>query len=134
MGRWPLPDFSDVQTTRIQYIAIGLCVILIASVIGLIRKGRLREEYAFIWFGSALTLLFFSVFRRAFDAVARFLGIAYGPSFLLLVILFSGFLFLVHFSIVISRLTEENKRLAQEVAILQKLAEKTDPDRGGRQR
>jgi hypothetical protein len=42
---------------------------------------------------------------------------------LILVILFFGFVYLLHFSIVISRLTSENKKLAQELAIFAKLVE-----------
>jgi hypothetical protein len=116
-----MPDLSDVQTVRIQYVSIAVCVILIATIIELIRRGRLREEYAFIWLASAVVFLALSIWRGAFDAIARFLGIAYGPSLLILVILFFGFVYLVHFSIVISKLTSENKRLAQELAILGKL-------------
>ena len=124
-----MPDFSNVQTDRIQYISIAVCVVLIATIIELIRRGRLREEYAFIWLGSALVFLVLSIWRGAFDSIARFLGIAYGPSLLILVILFFGFVFLVHFSIVISKLTSENKRLAQEQAILNRLlAERKDQD------
>lgn len=124
-----MPDFSNVQTDRIQYISIAVCVVLIATIIELIRRGRLREEYAFIWLGSALVFLVLSIWRGAFDSIARFLGIAYGPSLLILVILFFGFVFLVHFSIVISKLTSENKRLAQEQAILNKLlAERNEQD------
>jgi hypothetical protein len=125
-----MPDFSSVQTVRIQYISIAVCLILIAGIIELIRRGRLREEYAFVWLGSAIVLLALSIWRGAFDALARFLGIAYGPALLILVILFFGFVFLVHFSIVVSRLTSENKRLAQEIAMLTKLVEERESQDG----
>lgn len=125
-----MPDFSDVQTVRIQYIAIAGCLLLIAGVIEAIRRGRLREEYAFIWLGSAIVALVMSIWRGAFDALARFLGIAYGPALLILVILVFGFVFLVHFSIIVSKLTDENKRLAQEMAILTKRVEERKSEDG----
>jgi hypothetical protein len=124
-----MPDFSNVQTTRIQYLSIAVCVVLILGIIELIRRGHLREEYAFVWLGSAVVFLALSIWRGLFDALARLLGIAYGPALLILVILLVGFVFLVHFSIVVSKLTGENKRLAQELAILNKLvAERNKED------
>ncbi len=124
-----MPDFSNVQTARIQYLSIVVCVVLILGIIELIRRGRLREEYAFVWLGSAVAFLVLSIWRGLFDALAGLLGIAYGPALLILVILLFGFVFLVHFSIVVSKLTGENKRLAQELAILNKLvAERNKED------
>jgi hypothetical protein len=123
-----MPDFSNVQTTRIQYLSIAVCVVLILGVIELIRRGRLREEYAFVWLGSAVVFLVLSIWRGLFDTLARLLGIAYGPALLILVILLFGFVFLVHFSIVVSKLTGENKRLAQELAILNKLVEERNKE------
>ena len=118
-----MPDFSSVQTARIQYLAIAASIVLIVAIIELIRRGRLREEYAFVWLGAAVVFLVLSIWRELFDALARFLGIAYAPALLILVILFFGFVYLLHFSIVISRLTSENKKLAQELAIFAKLVE-----------
>jgi hypothetical protein len=123
-----MPDFSNVQTTRIQYLSIAVCVVLILGIIELIRRGRLREEYAFVWLGSAVVFLVLSIWRGLFDTLARLLGIAYGPALLILVILLFGFVFLVHFSIVVSKLTGENKRLAQELAILNKLVEERNKE------
>ena len=118
-----MPDFSSVQTARIQYLAIAASIVLIVAIIELIRRGRLREEYALVWLGAAVVFLVLSIWRELFDALARFLGIAYAPALLILVILFFGFVYLLHFSIVISRLTSENKKLAQELAIFAKLVE-----------
>ena len=118
-----MPDFSSVQTARIQYLAIAASIVLIVAIIELIRRGRLREEYAFVWLGASVVFLVLSIWRELFDGLARFLGIAYAPALLILVILFFGFVYLLHFSIVISKLTSENKKLAQELAIFAKLVE-----------
>jgi len=122
-----MPDSAPVDTSRVQYVAIVLSIALMVGIIELIRRNRLREQYALTWLGGALVFLFFSVWRSALDAVARFLGIAYGPSLILLMIIGPGFLLLVHFSIVISRLGEENQRLAQELAMLSERVERAHP-------
>jgi hypothetical protein len=90
----------------------------------------LREEYAIVWLGAAVVFLALSIWRGAFDAFARLLGIAYAPSLLILVVLFFGFVYLLHFSVTVSRLTSENKRLAQELAMLTKLVEERKPEDG----
>ncbi len=46
------------------------------------------------------------------------MGIAYSPSVLLLAMIVVGFLLAMHYSISLSRLSEQNKRLAQELALL----------------
>ena len=125
-----MPDFSNVQTERIQYLSIAACVLLIVVIVELIRRGRLREEYAIVWLGAAVVFLALSIWRGAFDAFARMLGIAYAPSLLILVVLFFGFVYLLHFSVTVSRLTSENKRLAQELAMLTKLVEERKPEDG----
>jgi hypothetical protein len=109
--------FETIDTSRIQILAIAGSVILLAAVIELVRRGRLREEYSFVWIVSSLLLLFFSIRRGAFDYIAHSLGVAYSPALLTLVMLMAGMLILIHFSIIISRLAGENKKLAQELAI-----------------
>lgn len=87
-------------------------------VIQLIRARKLREDYSLLWIVASLTLLLFSVDRHFIDRAAAFFGIAYPPSLLLLGAIFVGFVLTMHFSIALSRLSEESKRLAQEVALL----------------
>jgi hypothetical protein len=124
-----MPYSQPVDTTRAQFFAIAASVLLLVFILELIRRGRLREEYSLIWLGSSLVFLFFSIWRGAIDALGRFFGIAYRPALLILVILGAGFVILVHFSVVISRLTSENKRLAQQIAILGHEAEGDGEDR-----
>ena len=115
-----MPDSGPADTWRIQVFAIIASVTLIVSILELIRRGKLREEYSLLWLASAVVFLFFSIWRGAFEALGQFLGIAYRPALLILVILFAGFLLLVRFSVAISKLTTENERLAQELALLAK--------------
>ena len=109
---------QTVDTFRIQILAIVASILLVGVIVELIRRGRLREEYSLIWFLAAIVFVYFSIWRGHMDALATRLGIAYGPALLILVTLFFGSALLIHFSIVISRLTGENKRLAQDMAIL----------------
>jgi len=112
-----MPQFSSVHSANIQVVAIAISLGLFFGVVELIRRDRLREEYALIWLISSAVFLLFSIWRSGFDAIAAALGIAYGPSLLLLVILVAGFALMVHFSIIVSHHSEQGKRLSQELAV-----------------
>jgi hypothetical protein len=104
---------------RIQLISIVLSVGLFAMVFELVRRRRLMERYALLWLLSAVTLLALSVWRDLLEVFASAVGVAYAPSALFLVALGFGLLLLLHFSLVISRLTDQTKVLAQRVGMLQ---------------
>lgn len=103
---------------RIQILAITVSLLVMILVVSLIRRRRLREEYSLVWLVGSLVLLLFSVWRDLLDIIAGFVGVHYAPAVLLLVaILFGGMGFL-HFSVVISTQAEQNKNMAQELALL----------------
>jgi hypothetical protein len=106
------------MNNEIQIIAIAGSLLMMYLVFHLIRRRKLREEYALLWFAAGLVLLVFSFWRGLLDSVARWVGIAYPPSVLLLGIIVLGFLLAMHYSVSLSRLAEQNKRLAQELALL----------------
>ncbi len=100
-------------------IALVASVGLLILVVELVRRRRLKEQYSLLWLATGVALIVLAASRQLLDMVAVAVGIAYPPSALLM--LAFGFVLLIslQFSIVISRLSDENKKLAQEVAILQ---------------
>jgi hypothetical protein len=105
-----------MQLVQILSIIISLSVFLI--VIEIVRRRLLKERYALIWLFTSFAILTLSVWRELLHIMAQAFGFYYPPSFLFLAGL--GFLHLIvlHFSIVLSKLTEKNKRLAQELGIM----------------
>jgi hypothetical protein len=87
-------------------------------VIELIRRGRLKEKYSLLWLFAGGVLLVFSSSRDLLEYVARLLGVFYPPSLLFLLAFLFLLLITLHFSVVVSGLSEKNKQLAQEVALL----------------
>ncbi len=108
----------------VTLLAFLVSVAIVASIIELIRRNRLKERYSLLWLFSSFVILFFSVSRKSLEFISLSVGIKYPPSFIFLL----GFLFLivinVHFSTVISELFEKNKTLTQEIAILKEMLEK----------
>ena len=105
-------------------IAAGVVVIF-----ELIRSRRLQERYALLWLVTGLVLLVLAVWRNGLNLLSKTVGIAYPPSALFLVVGLFVLVVLLHYSTVISELSERNLVLAQRIALLeQKLGE--DEPRG----
>ncbi len=102
---------------RIQWVSILGSAALLAAVLELVRRRRLREEYSLLWICTAGVLLLLSVWRGLLDRLAHLTGIKYPPSALFLVGFGFFLLILLHFSLVLSDLSRKVKRLAQEVAL-----------------
>ena len=107
----------------IQIVAIIFSLGIFVGIVDLIRRRMLKEQYAILWLISAIVLLILSVWRQLLDRIAYVLGVAYAPSLLFLVAFVFLLLIVLHFSVIISNLSEKNKRLSQEVAILKTMFE-----------
>ena len=107
----------------LQIVSITLSLVILISIIEFIRRGVFKEKYALLWLFSAIVLIIISLWRGLLDFTAGIFGFYYPPSFLFLMGL--GFLLLItlHYSIVLSILTDKNKKLAQELGILKEKLE-----------
>jgi hypothetical protein len=113
-----LPLAVETLGDRAQAVAIIGSALLFVFVLELLRRRRLGEPYAILWLLASVVLLILSVWNDLLSEVADAVGIA-TPANALFAVAF-GFILvlLLSFSVVISRLSRENKILAQEVARL----------------
>jgi hypothetical protein len=102
---------------RIELIVVAVIVCLL--IFELIRRRRLMERYAILWLAAGLTVLLLAVWTGLLSILARAAGISYLPSALFAVAFLFVLVMLVHFSMTISRLSEQNTILAQRLALLQ---------------
>jgi hypothetical protein len=102
----------------VQVVAIVATVAMAAFVLELVRKRKLREEYSLLWLLAIVVMAALALDRGIVDWISHVLGVSYAPSALFIVAFAVGFLLVLHFSIVISRLVERNKRLTQEIGLL----------------
>lgn len=101
-----------------HFLAIFTSILIFTFVIELIRRGRLKEKYSLLWLFSSFLFIILSLSRNILENLSRLAGIYYPPSFLFLVAFLFLLLINLHFSIVVSELSEKNKRLTQEIALL----------------
>lgn len=105
---------------RISIGATAVSVVLLAVVFELIRSRRLRERYALLWLATGLVLIVLSAWRDGLNTLARWVGVrSYPPAVLFAVGLLFVIIVLLHYSTVISRLTDQNSVLAQRLALLE---------------
>lgn len=107
-----------IVQNRIQYITIILSIGLLIFIFELIRRKKIKEQYSLLWLFFSIIFVVLSIWRNGLDAFARLVGIDYAPSALFLILFLAIFLILIQFSVVISRLSEENKKLSQEIGLL----------------
>jgi hypothetical protein len=109
-----------VTPTRVSIAGVVASVLLVLVVLELIRGRRLKERYALLWLATGAVLLALSAWRDGLNTVAGWLGVtSYPPAVLFAVATLFILLVLLHYSTVLSRLTDENVELAQRIAILE---------------
>ncbi len=104
--------------SKLQILAIAASSTLVLVVFELLRRRRLIERYALLWLLSSVVLLVLSVWTGLLEIIANAVGIIYPPNALFVIAFAFVLLLLLHFSIAISRLSNESKVLAQKVARL----------------
>jgi hypothetical protein len=104
---------------RVSIFAVIASVLLLLVVVELIRSRRLRERYSLLWLLTGVVILVLSAWRGLLGSLSDAVGIYYPPS--LLFVLASLFIIgvLLHYSTVISRLSDQNTILAQRLALLE---------------
>jgi hypothetical protein len=119
--------------SRVQIVAVVVTVLLFGLVLELVRRRRLVERYALLWMVAAVALLVLAVWRDLLEIGSDFLGIAVPANALFLVAFAVVFVLLLHFSVVMSRLGDETKILAQDVARLDEELRRMRASRDGSQ-
>ena len=107
-----------MDVSRLQLLAIVVTGGLFLLVFELVRRRRLLERYALLWLFASVILLGLSIWRGLLEDLASAVGIFYAPSALFAVAFGFVLVLLLHFSLVISRLAEQTKVLAQRIGLL----------------
>lgn len=108
----------EVQIFRIQLVAVAGSLVVLGTIIHLLRGKKLREEYSLLWLAIGLGFLALSLWRDLLTRISYALGVAYPPAALFLILIMGAYMLLLHYSLVISRLADKNRELAQELGLL----------------
>ena len=105
---------------RVSIAASIASLVLLLVVFELIRGRRLKERYALLWIATGVVLLVLSAWRDGLNTIASWLGVGtYPPAILFAAATLFVIAVLLHYSTVLSKLTDENVLLAQRLALLE---------------
>lgn len=103
---------------RIQIITLFINLLFLAYIARLIKKGRLREEYSIVWLIGTFILILFSLWRDGLEVITHFFGIIDPPNLIFTACIFIILIYLLHLSVVNSKLQKNISNLTQELALL----------------
>lgn len=102
----------------ISAFVVFVAVLIALVVVFYIRRWRLREEYSLLWLLLSAALIVLTIDQGLMEWAADRLDVAYSPAVLFFLALAFVAVMLFHYSLEISRLSDQNKMLAQELGIL----------------
>lgn len=104
--------------TRIRLLMGGLSFLVLLVSFEAVRRSHLQERYAILWVFTGLMLMLCAIFVRVLDFFCALLGMQY-VTFVVAVIFTFLLLVAFHFSIALSRLSDDRARIAQRCAHLE---------------
>ena len=102
----------------VNFVFLAVAVVVAALLFRVLRSGRLREKYAALWLVLGSVIVILGVWPNLLQWVARLVGVQLAANllFFLAILLLLGVA--LHLSLAVSKLEEEARTLAEEVAIL----------------
>ncbi len=118
------------QRAEVILVAALICLVIFE----LVRRKHLMERYAILWLLAGAALVILALWRGLLTTLSHAAGIYYPPATLFAVAFLFVLVMLLHFSITISRLSDQNKILAQRLALLQQELEREQEARAAAER
>jgi hypothetical protein len=116
----------------VSLAGVAASLLLLGIIFHLMRTRRLRERYALLWLLTGFVMLVLSAWRDGLNQIAAWVGVTgYPPAVLFATATLFILLVLLHYSTVISRLTDQNSLLAQQLALLEEQLDREEEDSGG---
>lgn len=104
--------------TTTQAVALIGGLVTLAMMFELLRRRQLREKYAVLWLIIGAVIAVFGVWPPLLDRLATWLGIIDPPNLLFFLAILVLLVVTVHLSWEVSRLEDETRTLAEEIAFL----------------
>ncbi len=111
-----------------RVVALSLALLVLLVTVEMIRRRRLREEYAMLWLGTSVVLVVIAAFPQLTYAISSAFDISYVTFMVLAVFVFLAMI-LLHYATVISRQAEQIRQLAEQLAILEQRVRESESGR-----
>jgi hypothetical protein len=114
---------------RLRIVSLMISVCLLLFILELVRRKKLMERYSLLWLVMGATLSTIAAWPRAAQFLSRLFGVLAVSNMVFLAAMLFIVVLCIHFSVRISSLSEEMRKVAQELALL-----KTDAARRKREK
>lgn len=104
-------------SARLIIAAASLSVLV--AIIHFVRHKRLDERQAMLWVLAGVSMMLAPLVIPGIDRLSRAIGIDYPPAFIFLLAFFALFVIALQYVVTLTRLTKQNRRLAERLAILE---------------
>lgn len=102
----------------VNVFIIVVAVLVALTVVFYVRRWRLKEQYSLLWLVLAVAMVVPASAPGLVEWFAARLDVIYAPSLLFFLGLAVVAVMLFHYSLEISRLSDQNRELAQELGLL----------------
>jgi hypothetical protein len=102
-----------------RIVSIVISLSLLFFIFNLVRKNKLKEKYALVWLLVGIGIFILAIAQNLLNWITYVLGIKMPINALFFLGIFFIILINIHFSLVISNLAEQNKKIAQQLALLE---------------
>ena len=116
---------------NIYIISFCISLAFAGTILYLIRKRRLREQYALLWLLMSVIMMALSLFPSLLDEVAQRIHIYYAPSLLYLLSVVAVLFILLHLTIAVSTLTHRVILLTQTLGLQEQRIQKLEAQAEG---
>ena len=106
-----------------RFVALAVSVILVALIVELVRRRKLREEYSWLWLSLSLAMFVLALWPGFLRFVTGLIGAVLSTSTLFFFALLFLMLINIQFSVEISSLRTQVKNLGQQIAISKEMVE-----------
>ena len=104
--------------SKIQIFSLIISSLLALVIFQLIRRKKLKEQYSLLWFLTVAVMLVLALWEGLLFRIAALLGIEVPSNALFMLAFLFMFVMSLHYSMLVSRLTDQTKMLAQRLALL----------------
>lgn len=120
--------------SRALQLAALAGVAIIVWVLYLYRRGRLKEDHALLWLGVSAAIVVLSTWTDLLSAVNWVVGAEKASDVVLAAFVAFLLLICIYYSVKLSELREQNKKIAQELALLKASVEELSGSSAGEER
>ena len=110
---------EEIMPIRQQIFALIVGIAISIFIVEMVRRKKLREEYSWLWLLTSLGIIVLVIWYDLLVFITEMIGAVLPTTTLFVFGLLFLLLIALHYSVKISSLTDQVRKLAQKIAILQ---------------